>query len=182
MSAPIIENDLHKLLVHLCKEVLTEQRQNDNLQVDYKGVVKLLCIQKGDCFMKSFFKSLIAGILVSVLFAGMSITANAGVEGYWDISYIPTAPSSVSNKSSVVVVDYYSGGYWAYCDSISGANGRSLSITSSSASGMPEILITTTGYADTWKMNGSTTGTVSFLVNAATGYSCDSEGKIHING
>lgn len=131
--------------------------------------------------MKSMKKVLITTALTITLVLGMAVPAHAASSGSWNIRYIPSAPSSVSNQTSTILLDYYSGGYYAYCDTITGTNGRSLTITSSSAGGMSSVPITSTGKSKTWKMYSSTTGTVTFKVMAASGYSCTSTGTIHIN-
>lgn len=131
--------------------------------------------------MKSIKKFLITTTLAITLVFGMAFPVSAASSGNWNIRYIPNAPSSVSNQTSTVYVDYYSGGYYADCATISGTNGRALTITSSSAGGMNSVSITTTGRSSSWKMKGSTTGTVTFKVTATSGYSCTSTGTIYIN-
>lgn len=131
--------------------------------------------------MRNMKKILITTCLAIALIFGMSLPVNAASSGSWNIRYIPGAPSDVSTQTVTVYVDYYSGGYYADCTSISGTNGRALTISSSSAGGMTSVSITTTGKTKTWKMAGSTTGTVAFKVTAASGYSCTSTGTIYIN-
>lgn len=131
--------------------------------------------------MKSIKKILITTTLAITLVFGMTLPVSAASSGDWNVNYTPGAPSSVSNQTSTVYVDYYSGGYYANCATISGTNGRALTITSSSAGGMNSVSITTTGKTSTWKMKDSTTGKVTFKVSAVSGYSCKSTGTIYIN-
>lgn len=131
--------------------------------------------------MKAIKKYLIMTTLAITLVFGMAFPVSAASSGNWNIRYIPSAPSSDSNQTSRVYVDYYSGGYYANCATISGANGRTVTITSSSAGGMNSISITKTGRSYSWKMRGSTTGTVTFKATAVSGYSCTSTGTIYIN-
>ncbi|MDE6529917.1 MAG: hypothetical protein K2K96_04000 [Lachnospiraceae bacterium] len=136
--------------------------------------------QKGD-FMKSIKKIFITTTLVITLALGMALSVSAASSGKWNIRYIPNGAASVSNQTSSVVVDYYSGGYYANCTSISGTNGRSLTITSSNAGGMTAVPITTTGRSSTWKMDGCSNKPITFKVTAKSGYTCTSEGTIKIN-
>ena len=132
--------------------------------------------------MKSISRTLITTALATVMVFGMSTKANAADSGSWKIDYGPGAPSSVSNQIyDVRDIDYHSGGYYADCKTLSGDNGRALTITSKDAGGMDPVSVTTTGKTKTWKMKGSTTGTVTFRVTAASGFVCRSTGIIHIN-
>ena len=132
--------------------------------------------------MKLFKKIFITTTLAITLVFGMALSVSAASSGGWNIRYYPTAPSDVSNQSCIVSdINYYSGGYYAVCNSISGTNGRSLTITSSDAGGMNPVYITTTGRTPTWTMKDSTKGTVTFVVKATVGYSCESTGTIYIN-
>ncbi len=130
--------------------------------------------------MKKIKKKLITFILLSVSILGMSVTVNAESD-VWDINYIPNAPASVSNQNDTLVLNYYSGGYYASCSYISGMNGRALTINSSSAGGMNTVYVTTKGRTISWKMKSSTSGKVTFKVSAVTGYTCNSDGTIYIN-
>ena len=120
-------------------------------------------------------------LIVSTLFyAGLTSNAASSSDS-WSITYIPNASASVSNQSDTLSVAYYSGGYVGNCTKITGANGRGLTISSSSAGGMSSVSVTSTGKTKTWKMYGSTDGNVSFLVKATVGYTCTSTGTISIN-
>lgn len=138
--------------------------------------------QKGE-EMKSFKKILVSGTLVIALALGMVVPVNADtLSDDWNIDYTPGAPSSISNQSDAVVVNYDSGGYYADCETLSGQNGRALSIESSSAGGMEPVPVTKKGSTKTWKMKGSTTGMVTFIVSATSGYTCKSTGTIYVKG
>lgn len=126
-------------------------------------------------------KKFLASIVIGSVLIGSSLTSvGAATSDSWNIKYIKGAPTSVSNQTDIIRLPYYSGGYYANCSSISGTNGRALSITSSSAGGMKTVSITTTGRTARWMMNGSTTGSCSFTVKASYNYSCSSTGTISI--
>ena len=131
--------------------------------------------------MRNIKRTFITTCLAIVLIFGMSLPVNAATCASWSIRYIPGAPSDTSAQTVTVNLDYYSGGYYANCTSISGTNGRALTISSSSAGGMNPVSITTTGRTGTWKMKSSTTGTVTFKITATSGYSCTASGTICIN-
>lgn len=126
-------------------------------------------------------KSLLSLTLTAVFIFGTVIPVSALTSGTWNVQYAaPSNPNAESNPTSYVTVDYFSGGYVGNCKSISGANGRGLTITSSSAGGMNPIIVTTTGKTKSWRMKSSTTGLVKFAVTANTGYACYSTGTISI--
>lgn len=130
--------------------------------------------------IKTIKKILITTALAFTLVFVGALPVSAASSGNWNINYIVAAPSSISDKSCIVYVDYYSGGYYADCTSISGANGRALTITSSSAGGMSTIPVTAEGRTRSWKMNSSASEPVRFKVEAVSGYSCYSTGTINI--
>ena len=137
--------------------------------------------QKG-VLMKSISRTLITTALAAVMVFGMSTTADAADSGTWHIDYGPGAPSAVSNQLyDVQDIEYYSGGYYANCKTLSGDNGRALTITSVNAGGMDPVSVTTTGTTRAWRMKGSTRGTITFRVTATSGFVCKSTGIIRLN-
>ncbi len=130
--------------------------------------------------MRKYKKIIMSLLLTSSLLIVSGTPVNAASSGTWNVNYHPGATSDISNQVSNVVVSYYSGGYIANCSTISGTNGRALTISSSSAGGMSTISVTTTGLTRSWKMNGSTKGNVTFDVIAASGHRCQSTGTIKI--
>ncbi len=125
-------------------------------------------------------KLLVAIILCSCMLFTNYATA-AGVRDDWDIHYIPNAPGGVSVQYNWLFLEYYSGGYYEYCESISGSVNRYLTINSTSAGGMTEMIVTTTGRSTAWKMKISTSTQVRFEVKGVSSGSVYSEGYIHIN-
>lgn len=108
------------------------------------------------------------------------LKVNAATAGSWRIDYKKGAPSSVSNQVSVVRLSYYSGGYEAFCSSLSGTSGKYITISSSSAGGMLTQKIQKSGACKTWKMRTSTTQDVIFNVTAKSSGYCKSTGSIYI--
>lgn len=124
-------------------------------------------------------------VIMSLLLAASLVVCsgqpvNAATSGAWNIDYHPGPTTGVGNQISNVTLDYYSGGYVADCATISGTNGRALTISSTDAGGMSSIRITITGPTRDWRMNGSTTNKVMFSVVAVSGYRCQSTGTIRI--
>lgn len=109
------------------------------------------------------------------------LSVSAANQDDWTIRYIPNASASVSNQYDHAYVDYYSGGFYANCTSMSGANGRRILINSDDAGGMPTISITTTGKSKTWKMKYSSTKIIDFEMQAEYGYTTTAKGIVHIN-
>lgn len=130
--------------------------------------------------MRRFKKSLITTALSLALILGMSFPVSAaGQIDNWYIYYTPGAPSHLSIQNDILTLNYYSGGYRAYAETFTGTSGTYLEITSSSAGGMESVSVTVAKkYTKIWKMSGSTTGTVTFLVTALDDYRCESTGYI----
>lgn len=130
-------------------------------------------------------KTIISLILSLSMLIVMGAPVCAAQSDTWSIDYHPGVSPAMGNRFDSVVVSYYSGGYIANCKTISGTNGRALSITSTSAGGMngiSSISVTATGFTRSWTMKDSTTGNVTFKVEAVSGYRCQSTGEIKILG
>lgn len=128
--------------------------------------------------IKKIMKSLSVCTLVLCMLLSVSVKVSAASSASWKINYKPGAPSDVSNQVEDLYVSYYSGGYVADCKTISGANGRQLTITAKNAGGINAVPITTTGTTKVFKTKESVVGNVRFQVTAKTGYKCDSTGVI----
>lgn len=117
-------------------------------------------------------------ILSMVLMFGMSQRAGAASSGDWKLNYIPGAPSSQANSSIMLYMDYYSGGYIVDCV----VNTGTVKITPSSGSGIDPIIFEKPGGKVILKYKGSTTGTVSFRIEAMDkGCPCSTQGSIYFN-
>ncbi len=123
-------------------------------------------------------KMILVTLLVGVLLGNF---AEAASRDDWDIYYMSGAPSSVSVQLDQLYVSYYSDGFYSYCTSISGGNDRYLTINSTDAGGMSQIMVTTTGRSLVWEMNGSTTAEVEFKVRGVSASTVNSKGYISIN-
>lgn len=138
--------------------------------------------------MKKITKVMTALMICVSMLGGMISTASAASSDTWTIHYIPRVPSNISNQSDTLYVAYYSDGYIAECTSISGTNGRKLTISSEDAGGIvtnnggySDVSITTTGCSVAWEMRLPINDDVQFKVLADGRYSCDSKGIIRIN-
>ena len=120
-------------------------------------------------------------LLAAVMTVVSVVPVSAAASDNWSINYIPNATSAVSKQVHICKFTYYGDGFIGKCKSISGQNGRRLTISSSSAGGMKTVPVTTKGATKAWQMKKAVKGAVSFLVAADSGYSCTSTGVIKIN-
>lgn len=131
--------------------------------------------------MKFFKRILATTVCLGILFSFASLT-NAASSDTWDIDYSPGVPPAYSNQADTTTLSYYSGGYVAHCSSISGGQGRRVSVTSSSCGGITgtDVVITTTGNTRRFKLRYSTTGNIHITFTAESFISCDANGTVHI--
>ena len=117
---------------------------------------------------------------MATLFSIASV-GNAATSANWNIDYTPGAPSSVSNQSYTAYIAYNSDGFVAHCSSITGGQGRQVSITSSSAGGINggTIYITSTGNTPRFYFNGSSVNDVAIKFKARVAIRCKAHGTVH---
>lgn len=126
-------------------------------------------------------KRILSVIIIGIVMSVTAIPICAKESNEWNINYYPGAYGNVSNQGSIAREYYYAGGYYGYCYSIYGTNGRRLEITSRDAGGMNVIDVTTTGRTLKWKMKSVSTECVRFDVFAIGKYRCVSTGVICLN-
>ena len=135
------------------------------------------------------FKMLFSAILMLTMIVGTAV-ANGDIESY-SLHYNIHVPTSENRSSQVLKLYYYSGGYEANCSSFTLSNGSLCLITTTSAGGIagsfPYIPFTHTGYINSWTLNGSTTGLVSYTVAVSidttpSGTNWYTGGKVSIYG
>ncbi len=125
---------------------------------------------------------LVVCLVFSMLMASISVQAKNRNE--WEINYTPKDYYNPNNKQASIAYEYYYGrGYYGYCNSISGTNGRRLTITALNAGGMKEgsVDVTTTGRTVDWHLRTPISGEVQYQVLASASYSCVSKGIIKLN-
>lgn len=125
---------------------------------------------------------LVVCLVFSMLMASISVQAKN--ENEWEINYTPKNYYNPNNKQASIAYEYYyGGGYYGYCNSISGTNGRRLTITALDAGGIKQgsVDVTTTGRTVAWTLNTPVTKKVRFQVLASADYSCVSKGIIKLN-
>ncbi len=135
-----------------------------------------------EVFMGRILKKIFATASILTVLTASSFSYASTIDD-WDIYYIPNAPASVSNQHDNLYVAYCSDGYDGYCYSISGSNGRGLTITAENAGGLynDDVSVTTTGYTAHMRTKNTISSDVHFKVTAKYGYSCDSTGSIYIH-
>lgn len=99
----------------------------------------------------------------------------------WSVDYHPHTTYPYNIWSDTVSLPYYSGGYVAKCTSISGGQGRQLTVSSSSCGGISgaTLLITTTGSTRRFYFRQSSTGNVAIVISANQDVWCTADGDVH---
>lgn len=132
--------------------------------------------------MKVLKKLIALSACVAMMLSFASIS-NAATSDDWNINYTPGTPPAYSNQVDTAVLSYYSGGYIANCSSISGAQGRQVTITCATSgltiTGTAPV-ITTTGNTRRFYLSNSTTGNVSIRFTAKVLVSCKAYGTIGV--